>query len=162
MATADRDKRQLYSALVARQYRRLGGKFLYETDFPYLTKPAPLAGKDLENARRLFRDVGKCVECHLPGGKVMVGKTEADLAPDLTHVRARLAPKWVIHWFEGPGNYQPKTRMPNFWPLEKGVRGSIDDQIGDPGREMQLLRDYLFSDDFRADYEKIASTVKTK
>ncbi len=162
MATADRDKRQLHAALVARQYKRLGGKFLYETDFPYLTMPGPLAGPDLEHARRLFRDVGKCIECHLPGGKVMVGKTEADLAPDLTHVRARLAPKWVIHWFEGPGNYQPRTRMPNFWPLEKGVRGSIDEQIGDANREMQLLRDYLYSDDFRADYEKIASTVKTK
>jgi cbb3-type cytochrome oxidase cytochrome c subunit len=162
VAAGDRDKRQLYSALVARQYKRAGGKFLYETDFPYITKPAPLAGRDLERGRHLFADIGKCIECHLPGGKIMVGKTEADLAPDLTHVRQRLNPKWVVHWFEGPGNYQPKTRMPNFWPLEKGVRGSIDDSIGDANREMQLLRDYLFSDEFKADYEKIASTVKTK
>src|SRR4030095_11950398 len=116
-------------------YARLGGHFLYETDYPELTKPAPLSAADLAAARRLFTN-NKCIECHLPGGNVMKGKTEGDLAPDLSRTKARLAPKWVIHWFEGPGAYQPGTRMPTFWSVENGVRQSIDESINDANREM--------------------------
>jgi mono/diheme cytochrome c family protein len=162
MRTADASRQQLFQSLVARQYKRLGGHFLYETDFPYLTRPVSLAGDDLQKARKLFEVHGQCILCHMPGGKIPKGKSEADLAPDLTNARTRLAPKWVMHWFENPAAYQPGTAMPAFWMLDKGVRPSIDEEIGNGDREMQLLRDYLYSDEFAKDYHDLASKVELK
>jgi sulfur oxidation c-type cytochrome SoxX len=162
MRQADATKQQLYQLLVARQYKRQGGRFLHETDFPFLTRPASLTGNDVKRARNLFENKGQCILCHMPEGRIPQGKTEADLAPDLTNARTRLAPKWILHWLEGPNAYQPGTKMPAFWTKENGVRPSIDEAIGDGDKEMQLLRDYLFSDDFPKDYHEIASKVTSK
>lgn len=162
MRAADATKQQLFQVLVARQYKRQGGHFLHETDFPFLTRPASLKGDDLKKARKLFEADGQCIMCHMPEGKVPQGKTEADLAPDLTNARARLAPKWILRWFDNPAQYQPGTHMPAFWAKENGKRPSLDDAIGDGDREMQLVRDYLFSDDFPKDYHEIASKVPVK
>jgi hypothetical protein len=82
------------------------------------------------------------------------------MAPDLTFARARLGPGWVIRWFEGPNQLQPGTRMPTFWSVENGVRSVLDESIGNAEREMQLLRDYLFAEEFPGDYSESARRLR--
>jgi cbb3-type cytochrome oxidase cytochrome c subunit/type II secretory pathway component PulM len=159
--TAPADKQQLYQALIARQYRKQGGKFLHDFDFPYVALPPEQGAKEHDLARQLF-ETKQCIGCHMPGGVIPKGKSEADLAPDLTKARTRLAPNWVKHWFEGPGAYQPGTRMPNFWPDEppgSGKRAPIDPNNPSADFEMALLRDYLFSSQFAHEYQAIADKV---
>jgi len=156
MRKASHTKVELYHDLIARSYQKQSGTFLFQTDFPYLAKPAPLSDADHDHARALFEKL-QCVLCHMPGGVVPKGKTAADMAPDLTMARKRLSPKWVVRWLNNPAEFQPGTKMPPFWKPEGGVRPSMDaDGLNDPDREMALLRDYLFSEQFAADYVAIA------
>jgi cbb3-type cytochrome oxidase cytochrome c subunit len=156
LRTGDATKQQLYQALVARLYRKQGGRFLHDTDFPYLTPVHDLSARDGDHGRALFEKL-KCVECHMPGGVVPKGKTEADLAPDLTFAQGRLAPSWIKHWLENPADYQPGTRMPGFWAFENGKRPSIDAEgLNDADKEMERIRDYLFSSRFKDDYQDLA------
>ncbi len=156
---ADHTKVKLFHDLVARTYERQGGPFIFESDYPHVAPPAPLVGDDLDKARNLFQKL-QCVLCHMPGGVVPTGKTAADMAPDLSYSRERLSPSWVRHWLEIPEIYQPGTRMPPFWKIEGGVRPSVDPDINDPNREMDLLRDYLFSKEFAADYQEVARKAR--
>jgi hypothetical protein len=161
MRTADGTKQQLYQALVARLYKKQGGRFLHETDFPYLTPVQELSDRDHQKARTMFEGTLRCVLCHMPDGKIPAGKTAADMAPDLRYSRDRLGPAWTYHWLAGPEKYQPGTRMPSFWAPENGVRPSQDASgLNDADREMQLIRDYLFSSKFSADYEEIAKRAQ--
>lgn len=156
---ADHTKVKLFHDLVARTYERQGGGFTYESEYPYGALPQPLVGDDLDKARNLFQKL-QCVLCHMPGGVVPKGKSAADMAPDLSLARERLSPSWVRHWLEVPEIYQPGTRMPPFWKLEGGVRPPVDPDINDPVREMDLLRDYLFSESFAADYQEVAKKAR--
>ena len=159
MRTANHTKIELFHDLVARNYQKQSGTFLFQTDFPYIAKPAPLSDRDRDHARGLFEKL-QCVLCHMPGGVVPKGKTAADMAPDLTHARKRLSPKWVARWLANPAEFQPGTKMPPFWKAEQGVRPSLDpDGLNDPDLEMARLRDYLFSEQFAADYAQIAKTA---
>jgi mono/diheme cytochrome c family protein len=157
MRTADATKQQLYQALVARTYKKQGGRFLHDTDYPYLEGARELSTAEHDNAKRFFERLG-CALCHAPGGRVPKGKAPADMAPDLALARARLAPDWVKHWIENPNNYQPGTRMPSLWALENGVRPSNDPQgLNDADKEISLIRDFLFSPQFGDDFREIAS-----
>ncbi len=156
MRTADANKQQLYQVLVARLYKKQGGRFLHETDFPYLAPVPERSSRDHDAGKALFEKLS-CVLCHIPGGKVPKGKTSADMAPDLTLARTRLAPSWVRHWLEGPDLYQQPTRMPTFWPNDAGPRTSVDPNgLNDPELEMNLIRDYLFSSQFKDEYVEAA------
>jgi cbb3-type cytochrome oxidase cytochrome c subunit len=155
MRTAGADKQSLHQTLLARTYRRQGGRFLHDTDFPYLAPVQDLSERQHDTAKAFFEKLG-CALCHAPGGRVPKGKTPADMAPDLALTRARLAPSWVKHWLGNPNSYQPGTRMPSLWPVENGARPSNHPDIGDADREMELIRDYLFSSRFAADFEEIA------
>ncbi|MSR47597.1 MAG: c-type cytochrome [Planctomycetes bacterium] len=156
MRKANHSKIELFHDLVARTYQRQGGSFIYETDFPQMSKPAPLSDADRDHAREMFVRL-QCVLCHMPGGVVPKGKTAADMAPDLSYARERLAPRWVAHWLETPDTYQRGTRMPGFWKPEAGVRPTNDPNgLNDPDLEMALLRDYLFTEEFATEYREIA------
>lgn len=159
MRKAGHGKVELFHDLIARTYQKQGGDFLFATDFPYQPKPAEQSDTDHADAKRLFEKL-QCVLCHMPGGVVPKGKTAADMAPDLSYARTRLGPAWVRHWLLAPELYQPGTRMPPFWKIEDGVRPSTDPNgINDPEREMNLLRDYLFSEKFAQEYRDLAKAV---
>jgi len=153
---ADATKQQMYQALIARLYRKQGGRFLHETDFPYLALPQDLGDRQHDQAKEFFERLS-CALCHAPGGRVPRGKVAADMAPDLALSRTRLAPTWVRRWIEDPNPYQPGTRMPSLWSLVDGVRPSNHPDINDAGREIDLIRDYLFSSRFAADFQEIAA-----
>ncbi len=159
MRKAGFEKVTLYHDLIARTYQQQGGDFLFESEFPRQESPGALSDADHALAKGLFERL-QCVTCHMPGGAVPAGKTAADMAPDLTFARERLAPNWVAHWLTAPEKYQPGSRMPSFWKAEAGVRPSADpDGINDPDREISLLRAYLFSEKFAAEYEVLARKV---
>ncbi len=152
------EKRQLYDALLARNYRDSGGTFLHQTDYPYLSQLEwELGDERHEMARRFFTSPQlNCIQCHMPGGIIPEGKTAADMAPVLNLAKNRLQPNWVKRWLEGPGRYQPGTKMPSLWAEENGVREPIHDKLQDAHEEMYLIRDYLFSEPFAEDYEAAA------
>ncbi len=154
---AEAGKYQLYQKLVARGYKAVGGTFLAQIDFPNTAPAKELSESDLELARELFKK-NNCVLCHLPSGIPPEGKTEADLAPNLAYTKDRLQPKWVRHWLVDPLAYQPGTRMTAFWPIvpETGARRSAwPEKINDAEREMDLVRDYLFSAHFAQDLQEL-------
>jgi mono/diheme cytochrome c family protein len=159
MRKAGSEKITLFHDLVARTYQQQGGEFLFKTDFPHQELPPELSAPEHALAKGLFEKL-QCVQCHMPGGVVPAGKSAADMAPDLTFARERLAPAWVAHWLDAPEKYQQGTRMPSFWKVEAGVRPSADpDGINDPEREISLLRGYLFSEKFAAEYRELAQKV---
>ena len=158
LRTGSGAKKRLFMALIARKYKAMGGTFLYQTDFPYLADvPEELDNEMGAVAKEFFGNL-KCASCHQPGGNPPPGKTAADMAPSLDLTRDRLQPKWVKNWFMGPASYQPGTRMPNLWPEEDGVRDTNHPEIQDADLEMELIRDYLFSNRFQTDYKDFTIT----
>lgn len=155
---AEAGKTQLHAALLARNYKRLGGEFLHQTDFPYLADGAgEMDTQRAQQAKDFFVQLS-CVLCHQPGGVPPEGKSDADMAPSLDLTRSRLQPKWVANWFRGPAEYQPGTRMTNFWPVQNdGTRQFNHDSIQDADAEIRLLRDYLFSPGFQDDYRALTA-----
>jgi hypothetical protein len=66
-----------------------------------------------------------------------------DLAPNLTNVRSRLKPAWVVEWLADPNKLQEGTRMPSFFP--DGQSPLPDVLGGDAQKQMTAIRDYVFT-----------------
>jgi mono/diheme cytochrome c family protein len=86
--------------------------------------------KHLSNGRKLFTEKG-CLACHShdgtakPGLGVAAAPGEANFAPNLSRVAAKIAPeiadekgmeeakrRWIVQWVLNPTVYHPRTRMP--------------------------------------------------
>jgi cbb3-type cytochrome oxidase cytochrome c subunit len=86
--------------------------------------------KHLSNGRKLFTEKG-CLACHShegtakPGLGVAAATGEANFAPNLSRIAAKIAPeiadekgmeeakrRWIVQWVLNPTVYHPRTRMP--------------------------------------------------
>lgn len=65
--------------------------------------PAYMQGK------ALFETLG-CFGCHSVKGYEKAEK----VGPDLTRVRSKVNPSWLVRWIMNPKDYLPRTKMPNF------------------------------------------------
>ena len=94
--------------------------------------------ENIEAAKQLMSpDYFNCFSCHVQGDKKPEGPPEG-WAPDLTNVKHRLNPDWIIDWIRDPQKIQPGTKMPSFYP------GGPDDILGgDDERQIRAIRDYL-------------------
>ncbi|MBI4168673.1 MAG: c-type cytochrome [Acidobacteria bacterium] len=115
--------------------------------FPFQTLPlAAPRGEELRAALRMFTpDYFNCWSCHQQGARKPQGPPEG-WAPDLTLAHRRLNPDWIARWIENPQALMPGTKMPTYYDPED-PRGSAPPDIlgGDPQRQMQVLRDYVFT-----------------
>jgi cbb3-type cytochrome oxidase cytochrome c subunit/nitrate reductase cytochrome c-type subunit len=96
--------------------------------------------KHVSNGRRLFTEKG-CLACHShegttkPGLGVAAAPGEANFAPNLSRLAAKIAPeiadekgmeeakrRWIVQWLLNPTVYHPRTRMPitHLTPAEAG------------------------------------------
>lgn len=83
---------------------------------------------------------GNCYSCHYRGALKPSGQ-EDSWAPDLSRVRERLRPDWVLRWVSDPQSISPGTKMPA--PAEYP-------KIFDAPRVVQMtsLKDLLFNWDY--------------
>ncbi len=115
--------------------------------FPFQTLPqAPPRGPELQAALKMFGpDYFNCWNCHQQGARKPPGPPEG-WAPDLTLAYRRLNADWIARWIENPQKLMPGTRMPTFYDPED-PKGSAPPDVfgGDPHRQIEALRDYVFT-----------------
>jgi mono/diheme cytochrome c family protein len=108
-------------------------------DIPFhYVNVADIPAENIEAAKQMMSpDYFNCFSCHVQGEKKPEGPPEG-WAPDLTNVKYRLNPDWIIDWIHDPQKIQPGTKMPSFYP------GGPDDIFGgDEERQIRAIRDYL-------------------
>jgi len=115
--------------------------------FPFQTLPTEKPrGAELQAALRMFtEDYFNCWNCHQQGSRKPQGPPEG-WAPDLTLAHERLNPDWIARWIENPQKLMPGTRMPTYYDPED-PKGSAPPDVfdGDPQRQIEALRDYVFT-----------------
>ena len=101
---------------------------------------AKVPPEHIEAAKTMFSpDYFACFSCHQQGEQKPEGPPEG-WAPDLAMANERLNPEWVVEWIHDPQKIMPGTKMPSFYP------GGPDDVLGgDETKQIQALRDYIFS-----------------
>jgi mono/diheme cytochrome c family protein len=68
-------------------------------------------GEEIWKGLRLFEELG-CYGCHETEG---FGKNkDRMIGPDLTEIRSKVNPEWLVPWLRGPKKFRPAARMPNF------------------------------------------------
>lgn len=116
-------------------------------NFPFQTLPreAP-RGPQLQAALTMFSpDYFNCWSCHQQGARKPQGPPEG-WAPDLTLAHERLNPDWIARWIENPQKLMPGTKMPTFYDPEDPKGSAPPDVLGgDPHRQIEALRDYIFT-----------------
>ncbi len=117
------------------------------TVFPFQTfDQVPPRGAALQAAVKMFSpDYFNCWNCHQQGARKPQGPPEG-WAPDLTLAHERLNPDWIAHWIANPQKLMPGTKMPTYYDPED-MKGSAPPDVlgGDPKRQIDLLRDYVFT-----------------
>jgi cbb3-type cytochrome oxidase cytochrome c subunit len=63
----------------------------------------------LNRSKLLFTELG-CHGCHFH----KEFEEKAKIGPDLTRIRSKVYPEWLVAWLQDPRRYLPKTRMPNY------------------------------------------------
>lgn len=115
--------------------------------FPFqtLARERP-GGARLQAALRMFtEDYFNCWNCHQQGARKPQGPPEG-WAPDLTLAHERLNPDWIARWIENPQKLMPGTRMPTYYDPEDPKGSAPPDVLdGDPQRQIEALRDYVFT-----------------
>ncbi|MFQ5920302.1 MAG: hypothetical protein ACE5I4_09720, partial [Thermoplasmata archaeon] len=95
----------------------------------------------LEAAKKLIsEDYLDCLSCHFDGDRMPEGSRE-EWAPDLSRLRSRLNPAWVLRWLRDPSSIVPGTKMPTFFEDEDSGPDDILD--GSESAQILTLRDYL-------------------
>ncbi len=85
----------------------------------------------------------QCVQCHITGTQQVTGSA-ASFAPDLSLVRARLRPAWIMQWLKDPPAIMPGTRMPKY-PWGDALKG-LDPRIDpDPEKQVTAMRNFLLN-----------------
>ncbi|OGW91638.1 MAG: hypothetical protein A3D28_04595 [Omnitrophica bacterium RIFCSPHIGHO2_02_FULL_63_14] len=108
----------------------------------YAGHPAPATTPGaLEAGKQLFTQL-QCAKCHevSPASQAMGASF---LAPDLKLAHRRLKPSWVEYFVTDPQALQPGTMMPQFFP--DGASPLPDVLGGDAARQIEAIRDYLYS-----------------
>jgi mono/diheme cytochrome c family protein len=72
------------------------------------------AAPALSRGMALLETLG-CFGCHNIRGY----ETAEKVGPDLTRIRAKVQPGWLVRWIQKPEAYLPHTRMPSFGLSEK-------------------------------------------
>lgn len=68
-------------------------------------------GEEIWKGIRLFEELG-CYACHETEG---FGKDkDRMIGPDLTGIRSKVDPEWLVPWIMGPKKFRADTRMPDF------------------------------------------------
>jgi mono/diheme cytochrome c family protein len=132
--------------------------------------------KEIQNGRQLFTERG-CLACHSHDatakaeGGVPAVASEADFAPSLSRIAAKIAPerfdpklgieeakrRWLIQWIFNPKVHHPRTRMPYThltpeeaadvaaWLLEQKVESWDQPDVPEPSSDAltELARVYL-------------------
>ena len=62
-------------------------------------------------------------------------------APKFTLARARVPREYFVRWLEAPGQVEPGTRMPQFFPTGQSALTEILD--GDARRQIEALWNYV-------------------
>ncbi len=118
-----------------------------DLNFPFQTLPQePPRGTELQAAVKMFGpDYFNCWNCHQRGAQKPSGPPEG-WAPDLNLAHQRLNPDWIGRWIENPQKLMPGTRMPTFYdPADPKGSAPPDVLGGDPHRQIEALRDYVFT-----------------
>ena len=109
-------------------------------EFHYPRKTSP---EEISAAKKLVsKDYFDCFSCHILGEKKPTGNPD-QWAPDLTNVRSRMNPDFLLKWLRDPNKYRPGTKMPAFFPDKDS--GPDDILGGDEMRQMAAIRDYVMS-----------------
>ena len=115
--------------------------------FPFQTlAQTPPKGPELQAALKMFGpDYFNCWNCHQQGARKPPGPPEG-WAPDLMLAYRRLNADWIARWIENPQKLMPGTKMPTFYDPED-PKGSAPPDVfgGDPHRQIEALRDYVFT-----------------
>lgn len=107
------------------------------------SNPRRGSAEEAEAAKKLMsKDYFNCFNCHIQGDKMPSGKPD-EWAPDLTRVKSRINPDFLLKWLQNPSKYRPGTKMPAFFPDKDS--GPDDIFGGDEMRQMVAIRDYLMS-----------------
>lgn len=72
--------------------------------------------------RHTFEELG-CFGCHITEGFTDPRK----VGPELTSIRSKANPGWLVRWIQRPKELRPGTRMPNFWPDAVNEKGAPKD-----------------------------------
>ncbi len=115
--------------------------------FPFQTlAQEPPRGPGLQAALKMFSpDYFNCWSCHQQGARKPQGPPEG-WAPDLTLAHRRLNPDWIARWIENPQKLMPGTKMPTYYDPEDPKGSAPPDVLGgDPHRQIEALRDYIFA-----------------
>ena len=67
----------------------------------------------LNAGRRIAMEYG-CFGCHTAKGFENAWK----VGPNLTNIKSKVSPEWVMKWLEGPKEFRPSTKMPSVFHLE--------------------------------------------
>ncbi len=115
--------------------------------FPFQTLPTERPREaEMQAALTMFTgDYFNCWNCHQQGSRKPQGPPEG-WAPDLTLAHERLNPDWIARWIENPQKLMPGTRMPTYYDPEDPKGSAPPDVLdGDPQRQIEALRDYVFT-----------------
>jgi len=115
--------------------------------YPFQTiDTAPPAGATLQAAVKLMGpDYFSCWNCHQRGAQKPEGPPEG-WAPDLMLAHQRLNPDWIGRWIENPQKLMPGAKMPTYYdPADPKGSAPPDILGGDPQRQIEVLRDYIFT-----------------
>jgi len=117
------------------------------SSFPFQTlAEQPPPGPEMQAALKMFGpDYFNCWNCHQKGAQKPPGPPEG-WAPDLTLAHERLNPEWIALWIENPQKLMPGTKMPTYYDPEDPKGSAPPDVLGgDPHKQIEALRDYVFS-----------------
>ncbi|MCH7920523.1 MAG: c-type cytochrome [Planctomycetes bacterium] len=81
-----------------------------------------------------------CIACHGIGPRGPTKVFDAP-APNFKLARARLRREYFVRWIEAPGQVEPGTRMPQFFPTGQSALTEILD--GDARRQIEALWNYV-------------------
>ncbi len=110
-------------------------------EFPFMKISVPkLTFTEMIQAKKLFNQL-ECLHCHIVGNHMP--KDMAAAAPNLSQVRYRLKPAWILKWLKNPNAIMPGTRMPDFWPNNASPAPNILN--GNSKKQREILRDYLYT-----------------
>ncbi len=74
----------------------------------------------------IFQDRG-CVGCHKVDGSPYLTATIGKLGPDLSKIKGKVRPDWLVTWITDPKKVHPRTLMPEFGVKDRGLEA--DDAI---------------------------------
>lgn len=113
-----------------------------DRSWPYeqVSSPAMDAAEAQQALQMFGMNEMKCQSCHVVGSALPASSDRNTWAPDLMEAKRRLRPDWIPVWLAAPGDIDPNTRMPAFFPAGTTPYKEFG---GDAGKQIRALRDLL-------------------